>query len=209
VYVAELAGDSTLENARQVAGRAGRESIFQPAWSPAGDLHFVSDRTGWWNLYRERDGHVQALYPAEAEFGWPQWIFGMSAYGFVGDGRIACLWERDGVQHLAILDPSSGELIDLDVPHSAMWPDLDVEGDRLAFVGGAPSIPEQVVLLDLTAHSMDVLRSSSSVDVDEGSFSIPRQIESRPRAVSPRSHTSIRPGTTRRRDRLANGRRSS
>ena len=66
-------GDATLENVRQVAGRAGEESIFQPAWSPAGDLHFVSDRTGWWNLYRERDGEVQALHPAEAEFGWPQW----------------------------------------------------------------------------------------------------------------------------------------
>jgi dipeptidyl aminopeptidase/acylaminoacyl peptidase len=177
VYVADLADDATLQNVRQVAGRAGEESIFQPAWSPAGDLHFVSDRTGWWNLYRERDGQVEALHPAEAEFGWPQWVFGMSAYGFLGDGRIACLWERDGVQHVAVLDPQSGELIDLDVPHSAMRPSLDVEGDRVAFVGGGPSIPDQVVLLDVTARSMDVLRSSSSVDVDDGYISIPRQIE--------------------------------
>jgi len=177
VYVAELAGDAGLENVRQVAGRAGEESIFQPAWSPAGDLHFVSDRTGWWNLYRERDGDVQALRPEEAEFGWPQWLFGMNAYGFLGDGRIACLWERDGVQHLAILDPDTGELIDLDVPHSAMWPELDVEGDRLAFIGGGPSIPDQVVLLDVTARSVDVIRSSWSADVDESSFSVPRQIE--------------------------------
>jgi dipeptidyl aminopeptidase/acylaminoacyl peptidase len=146
-------------------------------WNPAGDLHFVSDRTGWWNLYRERDGQVEALHPAEVEFGWPQWVFGMSAYGFLGDGRIACLWERDGVQHVALLDPGSGELIDLDVPHSAMRPNLDVEGDRVAFVGGGPSTPDQVVLLDVTARSMDVLRSSSSVNIDEEHFSIPRQIE--------------------------------
>jgi dipeptidyl aminopeptidase/acylaminoacyl peptidase len=177
VYVANLADDATLQHVRQVAGRAGEESIFQPAWSPAGDLHFVSDRTGWWNLYRERDGQVEALHPAEAEFGWPQWLFGMSAYGFLGDGRIACLWERDGVQHVALLDPESGELIDLDVPHSAMRPSLDVEGDRVAFVGGGPSIPDQVVLLDVTARSMDVLRTSSSVNVEEEHFSIPRQIE--------------------------------
>lgn len=177
VHVAELAGDATLENVRQVAGRAGEESIFQPAWSPAGDLHFVSDRTGWWNLYRERDGQLQALHPAEAEFGWPQWVFGMSAYGFLGDGRIACLWERDGVQHVAVLDPESGELIDLDVPQTALRPSLDVEGDRVAFVGGGPSIPDQVVLLDVTARSIDVLRTSSSVDVEEGYFSTPRQIE--------------------------------
>jgi dipeptidyl aminopeptidase/acylaminoacyl peptidase len=177
VYVADLADDATLQHVRQVAGRAGEESIFQPAWSPAGDLHFVSDRTGWWNLYRERDGQVEALHPAEAEFGWPQWVFGMSAYGVLGDGRIACLWERDGVQHVALLDPESGELIDLDVPHSAMRPTLDVEGDRVAFVGGGPSIPDQVVLLDVTARSMDVLRTSSSVNVEEEHFSIPRQIE--------------------------------
>jgi dipeptidyl aminopeptidase/acylaminoacyl peptidase len=177
VYVANLADDATLQHVRQVAGRAGEESIFQPAWSPAGDLHFVSDRTGWWNLYRERDGQVEALHPAEAEFGWPQWVFGMSAYGVLGDGRIACLWERDGVQHVALLDPESGELIDLDVPHSAMRPTLDVEGDRVAFVGGGPSIPDQVVLLDVTARSMDVLRTSSSVNVEEEHFSIPRQIE--------------------------------
>ena len=177
VYVGELAGDATLEHVRRVAGRAGEESIFQPAWSPAGDLHFVSDRSGWWNLYREHDGHVRALHPAEAEFGWPQWVFGMAAYGFLGDGRIACLWERDGVQHVAVLDPERGELMDLDVPHSALRPWVDVEDDRVAFIGGAPAIPDQVVLLDVTARSSDVIRSSSSLDLDEGYFSIPRQIE--------------------------------
>ena len=47
-----------------------RESIFQPEWSPAGELHFVSDRTGWWNLYRaRRRWRSSALAPMEAEFG--------------------------------------------------------------------------------------------------------------------------------------------
>jgi dipeptidyl aminopeptidase/acylaminoacyl peptidase len=177
LFAGDLAEDGALTNVRAVAGRAGEESIFQPAWSPAGDLHFASDRTGWWNLYHEHEGEVRALHPAEAEFGWPQWVFGMTAYGFLGDGRIACLWERDGVQHVAILDPASGELLDLDVPHTAMAPRLDVEGDRVVFVGGGPAIPDEIVLLDVTARSIDVLRSSSSSGVDEASISIPRQIE--------------------------------
>jgi dipeptidyl aminopeptidase/acylaminoacyl peptidase len=177
LVVGELAGDGSLSGVRRVAGLMGEESIFQPTWSPDGDLHFASDRTGWWNLYRERDGDVHTLYPAEAEFGWPQWVFGMTAYGFLSDGRIPCLWERAGVQHLAILDPASGELIDLEVPYTAMTPRLDVEGDRLVFVGGGPSTPDEVVLLDVTARSIDVLRSSSSSVVDEDAISIPRQIE--------------------------------
>ena len=134
----------------------------------------------------------------------------MGAYGFLGDGRIACLWERDGVQHLAILDPETGELIDLDVPYSAMWPDLDVEGDRVAFVGGGPSIPDEVVLLDVTARSVDVLRSSSSVDVDEAFFSVPRQIEF-PTEDGATAFAHFYPPRNRGRDRSAptNGRRSS
>lgn len=176
LVVGELAGDGRLSGVRRVAGLVGEESIFQPTWSPGGDLHFASDRTGWWNLFAERDGDVQALSPADAEFGWPQWVFGMSAYGFLSDGRIACLWERDGLQHLAILDPVSGELIDLDVPYTAMAPRLDVEGDRVVFVGGGPATPDEIVVLDVTARSMDVLRSSSSV-VDAAAISVPRQIE--------------------------------
>ena len=176
LVVGELARDGRLSGVRRVAGLVGEESIFQPTWSPGGDLHFASDRTGWWNLFAERDGDVQALSPADAEFGWPQWVFGMSAYGFLSDGRIACLWERDGLQHLAILDPVSGELIDLDVPYTAMAPRLDVEGDRVVFVGGGPATPDEIVVLDVTARSMDVLRSSSSV-VDAAAISVPRRIE--------------------------------
>ena len=50
LWVADAEADGTLGQRRKIAG--GRdESIFQPEWSPDGALYFVSDRTGWWNLY--------------------------------------------------------------------------------------------------------------------------------------------------------------
>ena len=61
VWVADVAADASLSGARKVAGVEGEESILQPEWSPAGELHFVSDRTDWWNLYRERDGRIEPL----------------------------------------------------------------------------------------------------------------------------------------------------
>jgi dipeptidyl aminopeptidase/acylaminoacyl peptidase len=177
LWVADLAQDGSLTNERKVAG--GREeSIFQPEWSPAGVLHFVSDRTGWWNLYRERDGAIEALHPAEAEFGWPLWEFGGSSYAFLADGRIACAYGRNGLQHVALLDPGSGELLDLDVPHTAItWPTLSAEGSRLTFIAGGPAIPNQVVLLDFEARSVDVLREGRTIDFDQGYVSAPRAIE--------------------------------
>ena len=52
------------------------ESIFQPEWSPDGVLHFISDRSGWWNLYRLPGGDVPAecLYAMDADFGMAQWV---------------------------------------------------------------------------------------------------------------------------------------
>jgi hypothetical protein len=136
--VAQVAG-GTVGAARSVAG-GPRESIFQPAWGPDGRLHFVSDRTGWWNLYREEpDGTQVHLTPMAAEFAVPMWMFGMSAYAFLGDGRIACVYRRDGEHHLAVLYPSSLEMLDLDVPYACFEPPyLRASGMRLAFVAGGP-----------------------------------------------------------------------
>ena len=86
LHVADLVSDGTLTNVQEVAGRIGVESIWQPAWSPSGDLVFASDRSGWWNLERVRDGERGVLHAAEAEFGYPAWVFGTSSYA-VPSGR--------------------------------------------------------------------------------------------------------------------------
>ena len=84
----------TARSAARAASPAARRVDLPAEWSPDGELHFVSDRTGWWNLYRERGGAVEALWPIEAEFGEPQWVFGMRTYGFDGAGRIVCTYPR-------------------------------------------------------------------------------------------------------------------
>ncbi|HEX6989250.1 MAG TPA: S9 family peptidase, partial [Bacillota bacterium] len=79
LWVGELDEHGRVRDARRVAG-GPRESIFQPEWSPGGVLHFVSDRSGWWNLYRWDGRSTDHLIAMEAEFGLPQWQFGMSTY---------------------------------------------------------------------------------------------------------------------------------
>src|SRR5437764_6241526 len=75
---------------RLIAG-GPRESIFQPDWSPDGVWHFVSDRTGWWNIYRASEhGSVESICEIAAEFGVPQWIFGLSTYAFESAEKIVC-----------------------------------------------------------------------------------------------------------------------
>jgi hypothetical protein len=83
--------------------RAG-ESLGQPMWSPGGRLHVVSDRSGWWNLYRVEDGALRPVVPMQAEFDRPAWIFGQCMYGFEDDGHIVATFIADGVSRLGRID---------------------------------------------------------------------------------------------------------
>jgi dipeptidyl aminopeptidase/acylaminoacyl peptidase len=174
--VGDLAPDGSCSNARRVAGSA-TESIFQPEWSDAGDLYFVSDRTGWSNLYVERGGEVRALTDERAELGYPQWVFDLTRYALLDDGRIACVFTREAVDGLELLDPESGKLERVDLPYTAFYsPSLRAHGNRLVFPASSPTEPTAVVELDLETREPTVLKRSTDVEVDPRYLSVAQPI---------------------------------
>ncbi len=172
--VAPIRDDGSLGKSTLVAGGPG-ESIVQPRWSPQGVLHFVSDRGGWWNLHRLRDGRVERLTGLEAEFAGPAWVFGQSNYDFAGGGRIACCYVQDGLSRLAVLD-ASGRLTPLETPYTSIGSVSASEG-RVGFIGGSAERHSAVVLLDLASGRCEELRRSGELEVDAGYLSSPEAIE--------------------------------
>ena len=174
VLVARLDGDLVAE-VRIVASGG---SVLYPAWSPRGELHLISDRTDWWNLCRvEPDGALTNLTPLEAEFAVPQWEFGYSPYAILDDGRIVCAYRAGGVQHLAMLDPTTRELIDVDVPYTVFdAPYVRASGSRIAFVAASPTTAQEVVLLDFVSRSVDVLRRADDLGVSGDLISVAEPI---------------------------------
>jgi dipeptidyl aminopeptidase/acylaminoacyl peptidase len=171
LWVAEIAPGGELFEARCVAGGpAGDESIFQPEWSPDGTLAFVSDRTGWWNIYRWRGEEVEAATNEEAEMGVPQWVFDMTSYGFVGPGRILCVVNRENLEYLAALDLETGELARVETPYVA-FSDIRVSANRAVIIGTSPTCPTEVAQLDLAGGKLDVLRTSATLPVGPHYFS--------------------------------------
>jgi len=180
LWVADLDPAGSPRDARCVAGGSG-ESVFQPEWSPGGVLHFVSDRTGFWNLYRcDRAAGVgsaiEALCPRAAEFGLPQWAFGMTTYGFADEHRIICCHAERGEWRLARLDTRDGSLTPIDVPFIG-FSSLVVRGVRAWFVGGSATEPAALVELDHASGEHRVLRRSASLELDPGYVSTARAIE--------------------------------
>jgi dipeptidyl aminopeptidase/acylaminoacyl peptidase len=170
LWLADIDTDGQIREPRRVAAGVA-ESLFQPAWSPTGELHVVSDRAGWWNLYRIDDNGAVPLYPLAAEFGKPQWLFGMTTYGFDRKGRILCIYERNTDSHLALLDPVAQTLEDIDTPF-CMMRDLHVCGEKAVFIAATPEASESVIEFDVAARTHRVLRKSSRIDSDPAYTSV-------------------------------------
>jgi dipeptidyl aminopeptidase/acylaminoacyl peptidase len=163
LWLAPLRADGTLGHAHCVAGGPD-ESIFQPSWSPQGELHFVSDRSGWWNLYRLRDAAVQPLLPMAAEFGAAQWAFAMSTYGHCDDGRIVCTYVQDGRSHLAVLAGDAEGLRTVPTPYCTIS-DVQVAGDNVVFIGTRVDQGAAIVRWNLALGTGQTLRESSPSDL--------------------------------------------
>ncbi|QNP69268.1 S9 family peptidase [Streptomyces roseirectus] len=127
---------------RVVAG-GPRESVAQVEWAPDGGLLYVSDRDGWWNLYR--DG--RRLHPREEEFGGPLWTLGQRWFAPLDDGRIAVVHGR-GAAALGLLDPATGEITELGGGRTEFAATLAVRGERVVGVGASPSRGYEVVEAD-------------------------------------------------------------
>ena len=179
LHTADLASDGALAGVEHIAGVNGAESIWQPEWSPAGDLVFVSDRSGWWNFDRIRAGERASLHEAELEFGYAAWSFGARSFAFLADGRIACVYEHESFSHFAILDPGTGDLddFDLELDCVAGSPYVHAEGTQVVFTAGSRTTSNRIARLDVVTGTLDILRASTNVSLEPGMISVPRSVE--------------------------------
>lgn len=174
LWLAVVREDGALAEARCIAG-GPQESVFQPEFGPDGALYFVSDRSGWWNLYRWAGGTVEPLVPWQAEFGLPQWVFGLSTYGFASKHELVCASCREGVWQLAVLDLTTRRLVPIETPYTEIGFVRAAAGCAY-FIGASPSEPPALVCYDLAQRRGSVLRRSSRLELEAGCLSAPQPL---------------------------------
>jgi len=176
LWVGEIDGDGMIANQRLVAG-GRRESIFQPEWSPDGTLYFASDRSGWWNIHRAAaDLSIECVCKMEAEFGAPQWIFGLSTYAFESADRIVCAFAERGLWGLGIIDTRTGTLERISAPYTDISYVCAAPG-RAVFKAGSPHEPFSIIEMDLASRSTKVLQRANQIDISAVYISEPQPVE--------------------------------
>ncbi|HUY07575.1 MAG TPA: S9 family peptidase [Acidimicrobiales bacterium] len=168
LYRVDLDPDNRLGPKVLVAGGV-KESISQPRFRQDGGLLYLSDRSGFWNLYDETG---TSLLPIEADCAGPDWQFGQSSYALFDDDRIVITFERDAAMQLAIIDHSSTR--DLHHPLS-YFASLNVDArGRIVALAGSAGDPLAVVAIDPANNDTSVLRKSRKMNIDPGYISTPR-----------------------------------
>ncbi len=173
-----------VHNARRVAG--GRsESVTQPKYAPDGTLHYVSDRTGWWNLYAASpDGAGdRAPAPMEAELGVPDFVVGISSYALLRDGAVLATWRRSGLSDVGVLPPGADafERLDTGFSHVSELRGAD-DGSWAVAVAGSGSLPPSIVRIVPgerrgSRPAIEVLRRSRDDVVDPGYLSTAEPVD--------------------------------
>lgn len=176
LWMGTFAEDGRLTAIEHVAGGEA-ESIFQPEWSPDGLLYFVSDRSGWWNLRRvNAAGAIEPVCEMEAEFGMPQWLFGMSSYAFESAERIVCTYIKSGISTLGLIDTQTKEYQPIDCPYSDIRYVRAAPGESV-MRAASPTTPASIVRLDLETRTFEVIRRSNNLEIEAEDISSPRVVD--------------------------------
>ena len=130
---------------RTVAGGPGI-SVVQPQFSPRGDLWFISDASGYWNLMRWSGGETaaQPVHHLAADVADPQWLLGFIDFALIDDDTAFFRYFVDATAVPAVLDARTGEhrLVHLE---GVAFTHLQVRGsDLLALRGRAEGGPQIV-----------------------------------------------------------------
>ncbi|MBC7946139.1 MAG: S9 family peptidase [Burkholderiales bacterium] len=179
LWVAEFDDNGNIGSPEHIAGGLS-EAIVQPEWSPDGVLHFVSDRSGFWNLYRRLDENVESLCPMQADFAAAHWVFGLSTYAFLASQRLICAYTTRGSWRLATIDTPNQELTDIRLPYSEIS-FLRAHRGAAVFIAASPTEASSVVRLPIDRAGkigeIEILQRSNSFTPDADLISAPQAIE--------------------------------
>ncbi|MFL2665489.1 MAG: alpha/beta hydrolase family protein [Dehalococcoidia bacterium] len=153
-------------------------SILQPEWSDSGELFFVSDESGWWNLHKNEEGENINILDESKEHAGPSWQFGFKTYDFYEEDKIILrgLSENKKNGLIRILDFSGNIKEEIGIPYTHISY-INVLGENLFFIGSSPSKNDELVKYNLQQKVTEVIKKSSNLNIDKSEFSIPEEIE--------------------------------
>ncbi|MDR3611927.1 MAG: prolyl oligopeptidase family serine peptidase [Candidatus Obscuribacterales bacterium] len=183
LWLGQLDEQGSIISKVHLAGCAD-ESIMQPEFAKNGDLYFISDRSGWWNLYVFQTPlkglSATAVYPLDFDFSSPQWVFGLSSYSIIAPNLLLCTYVENSVWQLALLEIDAkthkGTLKKIESAYTDFSYINSADG-RAIMCAGSPTEQIAIVELNLNTLEFSVVKPSASTKLDADYVSVAQAIE--------------------------------
>ena len=174
LYIADF-DSQKISNKLKIDGSTNI-SIVQPEWTDKGELIYISDDSGWWNLKKYSDQKISDILSEEIDHGGPAWQFGFRTYFIYED----CIFLKgslnDKNKGLIRKISLSGEIIEeIQINHTSIS-DLSFCNDNAIYIGASPTTSSQVCSLDLRSSNLDILKESNTIYIDNEEISIAEEI---------------------------------
>ena len=155
-WVADIGDVYELDNPVRIAGNEV-ESVIQPEWV-AGEVRFVSDSSGWWNLCQsDVTGEQQKLLCNEhKEFARAPWVLGLTNYANLPNNRIIGFTESNGEHQLYLLDLEA-QIKEPILPQFNTVEGIVAQGDTAYFIAGNSTSNMSVWQYDVLAGELTQL----------------------------------------------------
>ena len=151
-------------------------SIIQPEWSDSGELIYISDESGWWNLKKYSENTNSTILNEKSDHGGPSWQFGFRTY-FVKDNNIYLKGISKNKNKGLIRKISiSGQILETNEVFHTSINDLTHHENKAFYIGASPVSNSEIVSYDLMNKNEETIKESNPVKIDIEEISIPEEI---------------------------------
>lgn len=155
LWRATLNDEGLIQQSKCVAG-GHQESIYGPCFFSDGALYFASDRTGYWNIYREQDGHIEALCPLDKDCGLPQWVFGTNTFTHCHDGSIAFIYLSEANYRIGIVD-KNGAFKNYPITGTCVADNIHTYKTGFVIIAASKQTGFKIIYCDLKTQKEEIL----------------------------------------------------
>jgi len=178
LWLAEINHLGLLENKKHLVPQE-TASIFQPNWSPDGDLYYVSDINNWWNIYQLPKQELlsnkptpKAITNLNAEFATPLWVFRMQTYDFLDSETLLTSFTQNGRWQLGKVFLPTKKLEKLDTKFDDIS-SINANKGSSVFIGANANTASGIIK---NIHKTQQL-SNSQISINKENLSAPIAVE--------------------------------
>jgi dipeptidyl aminopeptidase/acylaminoacyl peptidase len=169
--------NGNLHNVRVLAGNTNTSSL-SPEWGPNNQLYFISDASGWWNLWQaDLTGPLHHLIEEKSEWGFPLWQLGMRALSVLEDGQILSVHGPVDARKVVRVNPQTGKMQDFLCDLTDFKPSLSASGRMAYAVGSSAHVVSQLIEIDLRSWRVASVVTSINAPIDAAFFPKPYEIK--------------------------------